>query len=83
MRWSLEFEPGSNTLESYTLGRLMVTPSDITIANPSADDVPYSGSLLFNNSFVSERDRRADYIGATIGLVGPSSGADSMQKWFH
>ncbi len=83
LSWSLDPESANMTLQSYTLGQAMVTPEDITIENPPLDDLPYSGSLLLNYTFISMQQTHADSIGTVIGIVGPSSGAEATQKWVH
>ncbi len=81
--WSLDLTDANMTLQSYTLGQVMVTPEDISIENPPLDDLPYSGSLLLNYTFITMQPSHADSIGTVVGIVGPSSGAEATQKWVH
>ena len=81
--WSLDLDNANMTLQSYTLGQVMVTPEDITDENPPEDDLPYSGSLLLNYTFITMEQAQADSVGTVIGIVGPSSGAEATQKWVH
>jgi len=83
LSWSVNIESAKNTLQVYSLGQIMVTPEDITIENPPINDLPYSGTLLFNSTFITMEDSHADSIGTVIGIVGPSSGAENTQKWVH
>lgn len=83
LSWSLDMENVNTTLQAYTLGQIMVTPDDITIVNPPLDELPYSGSLLFNYTFITMAEAHADSVGTVIGIVGPSSGAETTQKWIH
>ncbi len=81
--WSVDLADSNATLETYSLGQVMVTPQDITIEDPPRNDIPYSGSLLFNYSLISMKASTADSIGTVVGIVGPSSGAEETQKWVH
>ena len=83
LSWSVDMESAQATLQAYTLGQIMVTPDDITIENPPINELPYSGSLLFNYTFITMAEGHADSVGTTIGVVGPSSRAEQTQKWFH
>ena len=71
------------SLQAYSMGQTMVTPQDITVEDPPLNETPYSGALLFTNTFIAIADTHADSIGTTIGIVGPSSGAEETQKWIH
>lgn len=83
LSWSVDAEGAKATLQAYTLGQIMVTPEDITIESPPIDDLPYSGSLLLTYSFITIAEAHADSVGTVIGVVGPSSGGETTQKWFH
>lgn len=83
LSWSLDVESAKTTLQAYALGQIMVTPEDITIENPPINDLPYSGSLLFNYTFITMAGAYADSVGTVVGVVGPSSGAEATQKWVH
>jgi lipid A 3-O-deacylase len=67
----------------YTLGQTMITPTDITIKNPDQREIPYSGLLILSNSSLYIYENYADYIGVSIGLVGPASLAGDSQKTIH
>jgi len=83
LNWSLALEGSNTSLQAYTFGQTMVTPEDIRLENPPINDIPYSGSLLLHSTFIAVHDSYADAVGTAIGLVGPSSGAESTQKWVH
>ncbi len=83
LSWSVNVESAKNTLQVYSLGQVMVTPEDITLENPPVNDLPYSGTLLFNSTFITIEASHADAIATVIGIVGPSSGAEETQKWVH
>ncbi len=81
--WSLDLANARVSVQAYTLGQVMVTPEDITIEDPPIDDIPYSGSLLLNYTFITMHQAHADSIGTVVGIVGPSSGAERTQIWVH
>ena len=83
LEWTISKEGSLASINSYTIGQSMFTPEDITIANPGADDLPYSGLLFLNNSYLVVNDTFADKIGTTLGIVGPSSFAEDAQKLVH
>ena len=70
-------------VNAYTIGQVMVTPQDISIQNPALDELPYSGLLFFNDTYLVVNEKYADSISTTLGVVGPLSGAESTQKWVH
>lgn len=71
------------TLSVYTLGQAMVTPRDISKAIPDPRDAPYAGLLMLRSSFISVYGNRADSLSTSIGILGPASGAENMQKFIH
>jgi lipid A 3-O-deacylase len=81
--FSLPNERSVVKTSGYTLGQTMITPSDITIENPDQREVPYSGLLVLSNSSLYIYENYADYIGVSIGLVGPASLAGDSQKSIH
>lgn len=76
-------EGAKMTLQAYTLGQTMVTPEDIQIKDPPRTDIPYSGTLVFHSTFIAVHESHADAVGTAIGIVGPSSRAESTQKQVH
>ena len=83
LSWSLDMESVKTSLQTYSLGQTMVTPEDITVENPPLNELPYSGTLLFNYTYITVEEAHADSVGTVIGVVGPSSGAEATQKWIH
>jgi lipid A 3-O-deacylase len=69
----------------------MFTPRDLTLDMPDPDDRPYAGMLLFSLGLVGSNhnlEKRAqadrfDSLVYSIGVVGPSSRADDIQRWLH
>lgn len=83
LKWSLSDSAPDATANTYTLGQVMNTPADLFLENPPEDDLPYSGLLFFNTTHLNINSRYADKLSTTIGIVGPSSGAEIMQKGIH
>lgn len=79
--WSLPDGHGGRVLNAYTVGQVIVTPENITVEDNS--DLPYSGLLFFNNTHLVIGAGHADKLSTSLGIVGPSSGAESAQKWIH
>lgn len=70
-------------MTAYTLGQMMVTPKDIKIADPDPDSAPYAGLLFLRSSYLAVHEDYADQLGLTLGILGPSSGAEEVQKFVH
>jgi hypothetical protein len=61
----------------------MYTPNDIEAPEPPPGDHPYAGVLYLDSSLFS-RNRAANHqLTLRLGLVGPASGAEGVQKWIH
>lgn len=68
---------------SWALAHEMNTPDDIKDPNPSADDQPYSGILSVDSIlYLSRRDWTHAWQ-LKLGVVGPASRADDVQRHFH
>ena len=88
LRDELRFLPGIGTTDSkqavsLSLRQLMVTPEDITVEGPQFDDIPYAGHLSLSGTLWSWNADTITGFGAHIGVIGPESGAESVQKWVH
>lgn len=81
--WSIPEGRVLGGVNAYTVGQAMNTPSDITVAVPDEDDLPYSALLFLNNSYLVANDRYADKISTTIGIVGPAAFGEETQKFVH
>jgi len=72
---------------TYRLGQQMYTPEDIKVEALIKDDRPYAGLLFGGISLLSEREhgglRLADSLHIDVGIVGPASGAEVVQRNFH
>jgi len=74
---------GSRTYVSWSLAQEMHTPDDITNPNPPLDDQPYAGVLYLDSVIYSRKGRWAHAWQLRLGVVGPASQADNVQKWLH
>lgn len=83
LRWTLAGDEFDGVVNAYTLGQAIVTPKDITVGAPTENDLPYSGLLFLNSTYLVIHQNKADKLSTIIGIVGPSSGAKSTQKWLH
>jgi len=61
----------------------IITPSDITIATPQPDDVPWAGLLGGYVSFAANDNRRLAALQLYLGCMGPCSRAEQAQKFVH
>lgn len=59
------------------------TATDITVANPPANDHPYGGWLSLNLAFQRADATRHDHFELDLGVVGQWSGAEAVQKFIH
>ena len=74
---------GYRTYVSWTLAQEMHTPDDITVANPPLDDQPYAGVLYLDSTIYAKKERWVHAWQLRVGVVGPASQAENVQKWIH
>lgn len=68
---------------AFGMHALMITPDDLGRTEPIYDDVPYAG-ILSNNFTLFSWDRNDfDAYYASLGILGPQSNAESVQKNVH
>lgn len=67
----------------FVLGQSIFTPDDLTRRDLVIDDRPYAGWLYTGLSLHSESDLHLDSVELTVGMVGPSAGAEFVQRSFH
>lgn len=68
---------------SFSLGQSIFTPEDITVRELQREDRPYAGWLYGSFGVTSDTGSRLDNLQLTLGVVGPPSGAEQTQKFFH
>jgi hypothetical protein len=71
------------TYASWSLAQEMFTPDDIKVPNPPLDDQPYAGVLYLDSVIYARNERWTHAWQLRVGVVGPSSYAENVQKWFH
>ena len=76
-------DEGYSTYASWTLAQEMNTPDDITNPNPPEDDQPYAGVLYVDSLLYARKERWTHVWELKLGVVGPASQADNVQKGFH
>jgi len=74
---------GYRTYVAWSLAHEMHTPDDIKVANPPNDDQPYAGVVYLDNLIYARGERWTHAWQLRVGMVGPSSQADSVQRWWH
>ena len=74
---------GYRTYAAWSLGQEMHTPDDIKLANPPADDQPYAGVLFLDSVIYAKGERATHAWQLRVGVVGPASLAEPVQKGFH
>jgi hypothetical protein len=74
---------GYRTHVSWSLAQEMHTPDDIDDPNPPLDDQPYAGVLYLDQNLYAKGERWAHVWQLRLGVVGPASQAEDVQKWFH
>jgi len=80
------FLPDSDRLnyrEAWSFGQTMQTPDEIENPYLILDDSPYMGMLAWSSSFIAFDDQRMTGFGWLVGLVGPDSFAEDVQKALH
>ena len=82
--WSM---PDSHAIDgaasAYTFGQTMNTPSDIRIANPATNELPYSALLALTHHYLTVTENSADLASTTVGVVGPAALGEQSQKFVH
>src|SRR5262245_5398833 len=68
---------------SFFLGQSIFTPEDLLADIPDPNDRPYAGWLYAGVRVYRESPVVLDRADISLGIVGHSSGADAVQRWFH
>ncbi len=67
----------------FAMGQSIFTPGDITIAAPQPDQRPWAGWLYGTVGLASYQNHRLDRLSLDVGVVGPASGAEAVQRNWH
>ncbi len=81
--WMLPDPYGELQVTEFTVGQAMITPKDIEKPVPDPNDAPYAGLLQLRAAYTVVGEDVADTLGVSVGIVGPSSGADEAQRLVH
>jgi hypothetical protein len=76
-------EGGRTVRWGVGLTQIMVTPDDITIAEPQPEDAPWAGILGVFGSLSSYDNRRLAAVQLFLGCMGPCSQAEDVQTFVH
>jgi lipid A 3-O-deacylase len=71
------------TLAATSFGQGIVTPKDIARRVPDPADAPYAGFLVLRSAQVARQGDTADVAAFSLGLIGPASGAEQVQRAIH
>lgn len=69
--------------QGTSLSQVIQTPSDLSEPDLIEDDVPYAGTLGVARSWSRLNDEALNAFQVYVGVVGPASGAEEMQKFVH
>jgi len=84
---SFAIEPTASNI-GFVFGQNMYAPNDLELKNPDPRDRPYAG-WLYGGAFFQRRGLTAgdvpvsESVEVDLGIIGPESLGETMQKWFH
>lgn len=81
--WNPLGQTFDRTAAGYIFGQEMFTPDNIRRRALITDDRPYAGYLFAGLYLQRANDNVFDHAQLDLGIVGPSSGADSVQRGVH
>jgi len=76
-------KPGFQHSISLAIGQNIYTPDDTSRVDLIPEDRPYAGILFLAFGIHSISSRRMDTLELNLGIVGPHSYAEQMQKFVH
>jgi hypothetical protein len=76
-------KPGTVRNVSVSIGQNMYAPEDLERTDLIPDDRPYAGITYLAFGFHSKDSRRMDTVEINLGIVGPHSYAEQVQKTWH
>ena len=76
-------EPGFQRNVAFSIGQNMYTPVEIEREDLIVDDRPYAGWAYAGVAFHSKNQKRLDTVEFQIGVIGPESMAEPIQKFVH
>jgi lipid A 3-O-deacylase len=72
---------GYRTYVAWAVAHEMFTPDDIENPDPPLDDQPYVGVAYLDSVIYAKGERWAHAWQLRLGVVGPASHADGIQRW--
>ncbi len=87
-RWLAGRLPGFRTRDAerqfgLSIGQEIYTPERISYRGPIYDDRPYAGWLYASGIVTSREARRMRSLELQLGVTGPPSHAEDVQRWWH
>jgi lipid A 3-O-deacylase len=82
-RLSSRFDSDAQRAFSLSFGQNIYTPADIEREDLIEDDRPYAGVSYFCLAFHRKIDQFMDTLEFMLGIVGPHSYAEQMQRFVH
>ena len=76
-------KPGTVRNVSLSIGQNMYAPENLERTDLILDDRPYAGITYLAAGFHSKDSRRMDTFEINLGIVGPHSYAEQVQKTWH
>ncbi len=76
-------EPGFMRNVSISIGQNMYAPEDLERTDLIMDQRPYAGITYLAVGFHSKNSRRMDTLEIDLGILGPHSYAEEVQKTWH
>jgi len=68
---------------SFSITQEMYTPSDLTQSELIVDDRPYAGWLYLEMGLHQSSEHNLDSLSLQVGVVGPASGMEQLQRFVH
>lgn len=76
-------DEGSIVRYARGIGQNLITPEDIENPNPPPDDLPYAGTLHYNQGWQRFNPETASIFQINIGVLGEEAFGEEVQKFVH
>jgi hypothetical protein len=77
------WKSGYRNYLQFVVGMEMYTAGDIAVPDPPPGEHPYAGLVHLDSSIMSMNPVSSHQFTLRLGWVGPASGAQEVQSWFH
>jgi len=77
------YDPGSDQAFSISIGQNIFTPEDTSRSDLIPEDRPYAGQMYISFGVQNHCGNHKHSWELALGLIGPDSHADDLQKWLH